>query len=85
MTTYVQSKWPEIKFEMLKNYDGAQKDIHFMAKYESVAAHEKFMELYWQDDGVKSQLDELISASKAIGSPFLVNDRKHFYQIVDVD
>ena len=86
ITRYIKSKWPEIDVVLFTNYDGAQSEIHWSSKHESMAAWEKWAEEYNQDDGRKSLFDEVIEISKGLGGALLFgNNRAHFYKVVDLD
>ncbi len=86
LAKHIQSKWPEIEFELLTNYDGAQTEFHWKSKFASIAEAEKQREQWHQDDGIAALLLEATTSAKEMGStPFWTNQQDHYYRIVDLD
>jgi|APSaa5957512622_1039677.scaffolds.fasta_scaffold129032_1 hypothetical protein len=81
----VREKWPEIQYEVLRNGDGSQNDIHFSSRHESISAHQQFVEMSWNDDEIKLLVDELEKMERSTGNTFFFNRRTHYYHIVDLD
>ena len=85
MVKYVRGKWPEIEYEVFRNGDGSQNDIHFSSRFESISAHQQFVKTFWSDDGIRSLVDELEKMERPTGNTFFLNRRIHYYEIVEID
>ena len=82
LTKYSRDKWPDQEVEVLTNLDGPGTAVHWVFKFESMAERETWWKAFFEDDGIKSLMDELEGTERATGTtPYFSQSRSHYYRM----